>query len=55
MYGTMLLFASICFVGFIFVAVMVIETKGLTDKEKKNIYDNKKVVTKSNAIKPDLF
>ena len=41
-----MLFSGISFVGFVFVAIVVKETKGLTDKEKKNIYDNKKVVKK---------
>ena len=37
--GTMFIFAGICLLSSLFIAIWVKETKGLTDKEKKNIYD----------------
>ena len=37
-FGTMLVFAGICLVGFVFVLVLVKESRGLNDRQKKNLY-----------------
>jgi hypothetical protein len=37
-FGTFLFFATVTFVGGIFMVIFVKETKGLNDKEKKSLY-----------------
>ena len=49
-YGSIWFFAVITFIGFIFCLLVVRETRGLTDFEKKSLYTPKSILDANNEV-----